>query len=351
MNLTRIRVVGAGLIGTSIALRLRELGIEVDIDDHDASARGLARDLLGGGANFQNPDLVVIATSPDAILKTLSSEFSRDPQARFIDVGSIKLNLQLEVEEFPELRERFIGTHPIAGREHSGAQSARSDLFDGRAWIITTSSYSSSKDLELVKEFITAMGATPYQMDAGSHDRLMAEISHLPQLLSTALALSLGRSQADIELSGQGLRDMIRLSGSNGKLWREILLSNQAEVSSSIVGFLNSLGALSDAIESKDGAQLEELFNVGAQLYSKLSGKHGARAREYAYVSVVIEDKPGQLGALFNECAAIDANVEDLTLEHSPRQETGLIRLALSQNDAERLAKHLVEKNWRAHLA
>jgi prephenate dehydrogenase len=80
-----------------------------------------------------------------------------------------------------------------------------------------------------------------------------------------------------------------------------------------------------------------------------IPGKHGGVARNYTYLPVVIEDKPGQLAALFDECARAKVNVEDLAIEHSPEQYTGLITLALSQSDAEKLHRHLLEQGWSAH--
>jgi prephenate dehydrogenase len=200
-----------------------------------------------------------------------------------------------------------------------------------------------------VESFIRELGATPYRMDPNEHDRLFARISHIPQILSTSLARLVESSGEGIELSGQGLRDMLRLAGSNGNLWSEILLTNSNEVLNGIRDFSKLLEEIELAIESKDKAKLLEIFKAGNLVQGKLSGKHGGMPREYSHLSVVIEDRPGQLGALFNECAEVAANVEDLSLEHSPKQETGLIKLSLSKSDSAKLYKHLLEKGWRVH--
>jgi prephenate dehydrogenase len=315
---------------------------------------GIANDLLRNTAENPSkhyiPTLVVIATPPNVVIPALRTEFKTNPSAVFIDVSSTKTKLQLEVEDISGLRERFIGTHPIAGREVHGPQSARSDLFDGRAWIVTAGPEVNQEVIAQVEEFIKVMGATPYRMSPSEHDFLLARVSHLPQILSTALASSIDQVGSSVELSGQGLRDMLRLAASDGNLWSEILLSNSQEVISSLRDFHAEIDEIEAALTKGDATKLVALFTRANQVQARLSGKHGARPREYSYLNVIIEDKPGQLGALFNECAAISANVEDLSLEHSPRQESGLIRLALSKDDAVRLHGHLTQSGWTVYL-
>ena len=349
----RARIIGAGLIGTSIALKLRELGWSVEIEDVDPSARRLAEDLIG---NFDNsaevdPELVVVATPTEAAIGALKMDFERYPQAIFIDVGSTKNNLQLQVENISGLKERFIGTHPIAGREISGAEGARSDLFQSRAWIVTPSSANQSEDLERVKTLIAELGATPYEMSPERHDQLFARISHLPQILSTALAKSIEGLADQIEIAGQGLRDQLRLAGSNGHLWSGILTSNKAEVVPALDELIRILKQVREDISEENEVAVQELFKGANDVHARLSGKHGAKPRAYKYLNVVIADKPGQLSALFNECAKVSANVEDISLEHSPNQETGLIQLALSDLDADRLFSHLIAQGWKVHRA
>ena len=350
MTLRRVRIIGAGLIGTSIALRLKERGWGVEIRDVDSVNEAIASDLLGQGSDGVKPELVIIATPPSAVLTTLKSEYQRNPEATFIDVSSIKTKVQQEVESVSDLADRFVGTHPISGREFGGPQSARSDLFDGRAWVIAPGERVNSEKINYVEDLVADLGAIPYRMTPEEHDYLFARISHLPQLLSIALANSLEQVGSSIDLAGQGLRDMLRIAGSSGDLWSEILLDNSTEILNSIDQMRLKLDEIESALKERDELRISNIFKSANIVHAKLSGKHGLRPRPYSFLNVVIEDKPGQLGALFNECAEISANVEDLALEHSPRQETGLIRLALSGEDAERLRLHLANKGWRVHL-
>lgn len=349
----RARVVGAGLIGTSIALKLIELGWAIEIDDLDPVAKKLGEDLLGSGNDSSGgeAELVVIATPPKTVFDLLMQEFQRNPKATFIDVSSTKTNLQRKVKGISGVSERFISTHPIAGREVSGARGARSDLFESRAWIITPSAANRAEDVEAIRVLISELGATPYLMSAEEHDRLFARLSHLPQVISTALANSIAGLRGEIDIAGQGLRDQLRLAGSSGGLWSGILSENREEVIAGIDEFIAILMEIRRAIEDGDEKAIQREFMSGNEVQARLSGKHGAKPRAYEFLNVVIADKPGQLGALFNECAEVSANVEDISLEHSPKQETGLIQLALAPGDSDRLLNHLLAKGWKVHRA
>ena len=350
MKTQHVRVVGAGLIGTSIALGLASRGVSVELHDEDQNALDLAKDLLAPHVKVGVPDLVIVATPPKTILNVLKKEFGSNSQATFIDVGSVKNNLVLEVETLTELAARFVGSHPMAGREVAGPSSAQADLFQGRAWILTPTSITEESSIDLAKELVKALGATAYIMGAPAHDSLLARISHLPQITSTALAGAIEQLGDDLNLSGQGLRDMTRIANSDGELWSEILLENQNEVLKAINEYQQIIANLKDALESRDESALKNLFINGNKGRAKVSGKHGSKPRNYSHLMIVIKDEPGALSQLFEQCAAINANIEDLSIEHSPGQLTGLITLAFSPDDALRVQDHLLSHDWKVHL-
>ena len=350
MKSQHVRVVGAGLIGTSIALGLASRGVSVELHDEDQNALDLAKDLLAPHVKVGVPDLVIVATPPKTILNVLKKEFGSNSQATFIDVGSVKNNLVLEVETLTELAARFVGSHPMAGREVAGPSSAQADLFQGRAWILTPTSITEESSIDLAKELVEALGATAYIMGAPAHDSLLARISHLPQITSTALAGAIEQLGDNLNLSGQGLRDMTRIANSDGELWSEILLENQNEVLKAINEYQQIIANLKDALESRDESALKNLFINGNKGRAKVSGKHGSKPRNYSHLMIVIKDEPGALSQLFEQCAAINANIEDLSIEHSPGQLTGLITLAFSPDDALRVQDHLLSHDWKVHL-
>jgi len=345
--LGKVRIVGSGLIGTSIGLGLVQRGIAVEMVDSDPSAQALARDLTGGEV-VVDPDVVVFALPTSVLSEVIQNEIDINPQSTFMDVGSVKNEVLLKVKTFSGLSTRFLPTHPMAGREIGGAASARADLFQGRSWILTPEDNCAPESKKLVLELITLLGASPIELSALDHDAAVAKISHLPQIAASLVAKQLSGTPAEwMELAGQGLRDTTRIAGSDEKLWKEIIYSNRNEISELLISLQNDLQQMIDSLD--DPAKIAVLIAAGREGKALIPGKHGGKAREYTYLPIVIDDKPGQLAAIFNECAAMQVNVEDLNIEHSPGQLSALITLSLSEHDAEKLSSHLTSIGWNVH--
>ena len=347
MNSKSVRIVGAGLIGTSIGLALKAAGASVQFVDVDSRAQLLANDLVKSG-NFENPDLIIIATPPSAFKSSIEREATLKPQAILMDIGSVKIKPVLEVSTIEGLLSRFCGTHPMAGREVSGAVSARADLFLDRAWVITPTEETSEAAKEMAINVIKACGAQVVQMSAKEHDQRVALISHLPQTISSLLAAQLsGSNPESLALAGAGLRDTVRIAGSDPKLWGEILAANEEALMPLLISLQSDLSELISATSGP--AKWESLVAAGRAGKSEIPGKHGGKSREYSYLPIVIDDRPGQLGSLFNACAKAEVNIEDLALEHSPGQLTAVITLAISPEDIERLSEFLTKDGWNVH--
>jgi len=345
--LSRVRIVGSGLIGTSIGLALVQLGVSVEMVDVDKQAQALAGDLVNG-TKVENPQLVIMAIPTSQLPLIIEGEFHLNPQSTFMDIGSIKNEVQLYVERFPELLPRFVPTHPMAGREIGGAGAARADLFQGRSWIVTPNQGILGESKNLVSEMIRSIGASIIEMPAAQHDAAVARVSHLPQIISSLLATQLiGSTEAALDLAGQGLRDTSRIAGSDEKLWSEIIFSNREEISTLLINLQSDLENLIESLD--DPAEIEEFLKKGRQGKSLIPGKHGGKARAYSFLPIVIDDKPGQLAAIFNECAVMNVNVEDFGIEHSPGQLSALITLSLSDEDSIKLSEHLRSIGWNVH--
>jgi prephenate dehydrogenase len=197
-------------------------------------------------------------------------------------------------------------------------------------------------------ELIELVGGHLITLGSREHDQAVALVSHLPQLVSSLLAKQLlAGEESWIELAGSGLRDTTRIAGSDAKLWREIITANRDALTPLLTSLQRDLASLISSIG--DESAVAELIESGQKGRTRIPGKHGGKAREYTYLPIVIEDKPGQLAALFEECAKADVNVEDLTIEHSPGQFTGLITLALSSEGASKLSEHLKSRGWSVH--
>ena len=140
-----IKIIGCGLIGTSLALRLKEEGLALILADTSARNLQLASDLLECKEVAEKPSLIIIAIPPEYVHDVAMAEFALHPEAIFIDVCGVKSKLMLKVESFPELSRKYVSVHPMAGREISGPESARSDLFKSRAWLVTKSENSTDE--------------------------------------------------------------------------------------------------------------------------------------------------------------------------------------------------------------
>lgn len=346
-----IKIIGSGLIGTSIGLALANKGISVEMADMDPKAAKLANDLVASVA-AANPEIILYAGPSSGLKSALESEFKVNSASKFIDIGSVKTKSLLEVSRSLVPTRQFLATHPMAGREVGGAQSARADLFQSRSWIYMPSDLEGAPvEPDLIAAglwLIQTLGASPVAMSAEKHDRAVALVSHLPQVTASLLAAQLMDADSELlDLAGAGLRDTTRIAASNAALWDEILSANSTEILPLLINLQSDLGAFINRLGSSES--VNDLIEAGNQGRAKIPGKHGGAAREYALLPVVIEDKPGQLAALFDECASAKVNVEDLTIEHSPGQFTGLITLALSAKDAQILQDHLTKSGWSVH--
>ena len=347
MKLSHVRIVGSGLIGSSIGLALVARGVNVTMVDIDVKAQNLAQDLMGKFDTESIAEITIVASPLASVPEVISSEIEQGFNLGFIDISSVKTNPKVEVSALGLDMSRFLPTHPMAGREVGGAESARADLFQGRPWIIDPEGVSPEL-LAAGRELIEICGALLIEMNSAEHDRAVALISHLPQIMSSALAAQLEGAPAQwLDLSGSGLRDTTRIAASNPTLWREIITANHAALEPLLASVISELQDLRDSLTSIES--VDEFIKGGNRGRSMIPGKHGGSARNYTFLPVVIEDKPGQLAALFDECAKAEVNVEDLSIEHSPEQYTGLITLSLSSTDATKLYQHLLKQGWSAH--
>lgn len=345
---SRVSIFGSGLIGTSIGLALTRLGCQVTMIDRDPRAQAIAQSLVGGGGgNLSDSELVISAVPISAFSQVISALEGSTFSGVFIDTGSVKSKPVLEISTSRFHHASYLPSHPMAGREVSGAESARADLFEGRPWVIDSSEVS-PQTLEWGIALIEGLGAHVVDMPVAEHDQAVALVSHLPQLVASLLAKQLlGKPEDWVALAGGGLRDTTRIAGSDSALWKEIIASNSQAIAPLLKALASDVSELVAKIE--DESFIAGVIDQGQVGRASIPGKHGGKARDYTYLPIVIEDKAGQLAAIFNECAQVSVNIEDLAIEHSPGQQTGLITLALSHGDALILQSHLISQGWDVH--
>lgn len=347
-----VRIVGTGLIGTSIGLALTKLGVAVSLSDSSPANARLAFDYGAGLPSSQtdNPSLVIVCVAPDVTAAVVRDELLRFPSAVVTDVASVKSPILDDLSELGSDLSRYVGSHPMAGREKGGAASGRADIFVARPWVIAVHPEASAETLLLVEQLALDLEAVPMRITPTDHDRAVALVSHAPQLVSSLLAARLVGATG-VELAGQGLRDTVRIAASDPKLWVQILGANATEVLSVLTAFEGDLAKVIEALRdvSKSGAlaTLDQTIANGNRGVEALPGKHGARLPQYSNYVVMIDDRPGELARLFNEIGDAGINVEDLKLEHSPGAQIGLVEVSVLPSVGEKLVSELTNRGWR----
>jgi prephenate dehydrogenase len=349
-----VRIVGSGLLGTSIGLGLTKLGVRVTLEDSSPGNLKLAIDYGAGveGSASDVPAVIVVCVPPDVTASVVERELKAFPNAIVTDVASVKSQVLAELRGKGVDLARYVGSHPMAGRERGGAISGRADLFVGRPWVISANEQNSAAALALIEDLAIELGSAPLKVSALEHDRAVALVSHVPQLVSSLLAARLVSAEAaDVSLAGQGLRDTTRIAASDPKLWLQILAANAAEVAPVLKAFEADVHALVESLEKIDHtgslATVSRALEAGNQGVERIPGKHGTKQTAYAQVVVMIADKPGELGRLFNEVGEIGVNIEELKLEHSPSAPVGLVELYVLPSVEKKLIADLDARGWR----
>lgn len=346
-----LKIVGTGLLGTSLGLALAKHGTQAWLSDQSKSALRLAVEYGAGSDSGPEPDLVVVCVPPDATADVVISQLQLHPGAVVTDVASVKVEIASEVAR-AGLSTRYVGSHPMAGREKGGPTKARADLFFARPWVISPNESNSQVAIDLVREVALLVGALPIQMSPQEHDRAVALVSHLPQLISSTLAgrLVSGEEQ-QLALTGQGLRDTSRIAASDPELWVQIVAQNSAPLLPLIREMIADLSRLENALEniSSSGslALIHSLLAAGNAGIAKIPGKHGGKFANYSTLTVMIDDQPGSLAKLFTFIGEIGVNIEDFKLEHSPGAPIGLVELQVLPQSVEKLSQQLSQNGWR----
>ncbi|WP_341360864.1 prephenate dehydrogenase [Georgenia sp. M64] len=356
-----VKIVGTGLLGASIGLALTSAGVDVQLADLSPTAQALARDLGAGrpfAAGEPDPVLVVVATPPDVTAAAVVAQLRQHPGAVVTDVASVKALVAAEVQaEAGADAERYVGSHPMAGRERSGAAAADADLFVGRPWVIVPGERSTPEAVRVVRALAVDLGAAPVTLGAQEHDDAVALVSHVPQLASSLVAARLhGAPESALGLSGQGLRDVTRIAASDAQLWSTILVGNAGPVGRALRALRSDVDDLISALDRAategpltEGAvgPLARVIAAGNAGAARIPGKHGGAPNRYGEVAVLVPDAPGELGRLFSEVGEAGVNIEDLQLEHSAGQSVGLAVLSVVPAAAEPLEAELDRRGWR----
>ena len=350
----RVHVVGAGLLGTSAGLALTRAGCAVTLEDTSPTAGRLAADMGAGTLSAAHPDteLVIVAAPPDVAADVIVAQLRALPEATVTDVASVKGVILERVRAATERHEldRYIGSHPMAGRERSGAVSARVDLFEARPWVICSDDDTPPERLAQVVAVAEAAGATVLHLEPEFHDSSVARVSHAPQVVASLMAAQLIEMPVDgIALAGQGLRDVIRIAASDPGLWTQILAGNAHEVRDVLQHVRADLDAVIDALSLDAGgyATLAQTIAAGNEGHQRVPGKHGQAPTVYGTVTVVVGDEPGGLARVFTDVHQLGINIEDVRIDHATGHRLGSLDIMVLPDRVQDLVTGLSERGWR----
>jgi prephenate dehydrogenase len=326
-------VLGTGLIGASIGMGLRSADDHVIGWDPDAANLDRARDrgaidaaAPSAAAAIADVDVVVLA-APAGAVTDLVAEL--DTGALVTDVAGVKAPIVAAAGGLA----RFVGGHPMAGREQGGADAASAALFRGAVWVFTTDG-ASVDDLEEAARLATDLGARPVTMTAAEHDRAVAVISHLPQVLAAALLEEAARTPHAMDLAAGSFRDLTRVAASDPATWVDVLSANAEWLDAAAAGVAARATEVAAAAAESDRDQI-------ARTLQRARNARQALAAPVVPVAVALEDRPGELARVGEALSSSGADIRDLQLRHGIHGGGGVLTLSVHPGEVEALAEAL----------
>ncbi|MGA1197343.1 MAG: prephenate dehydrogenase/arogenate dehydrogenase family protein [Candidatus Latescibacterota bacterium] len=358
-----IVLIGIGLIGGSLGLALKRLGIGRKIIGvsraetlKEAQALGVIDagfdyDALGDGV--KDADLVFLCAPISRILEQLPQVMDAVPVGCVVsDVGSTKRALVQKAEACKRKDVYFVGGHPMAGSEKSGVGAADPFLFENALYVLTPAKDVPDASVDAMVKLIRCLGARPMHMDAETHDRVAAAVSHLPQMIATSLVNLVGRlNQADglpLQMAAGGFRDLTRIASSPFSMWRDICQTNTGPIQTMLDAYIDELVALRDKV---DHEALAENFAFANEIRNGIPKDSKGFLHPLHEVLMVAEDKPGVIADSSSRLANAGVNIEDIEVLKVREGEGGTIRMGFGkQADAEQAVSILSAAGYQVRL-
>ena len=347
----RLSVIGVGLIGGSIGLAAKEWLDDAEVVGCGRSSERLDRAQELGAIDRGTTEIVaavegaeaVFVCGPVGVLPALVESVlaAAPPDCVVTDVGSTKRSI---VEAITD--ERFVGGHPIAGAETAGVEHARADLFQGATWYLTPGAQSSGLLYERLHRVVVSFGARPVAIDAETHDRLLATVSHLPHVLANVLvsqaAQMLGEEGEALPRVGPSFRDATRVAGANTDIWTDIYIANAEAIAAEIEKTVTRLQGVADSLRAGDAGALSEWNEAAREDRRRLLEADLAGGPVHELV-VPVPNRPGIVAQLALALGRAGVNIVDMALAPAPDMRSGAITLWIAGDDAAARARSVVE--------
>jgi prephenate dehydrogenase len=349
--LRRLAIVGTGLIGASVGLAAKRVGVE-HVSGYDADPEALAVaaergavDVAAGSlvAAVEEAELAIVATPVARLAEDVGAVLEAGAGVTVTDVGSTKGRLCAGVED----RSRFIGGHPVCGSEARGPGHASAELFEGATWFLTPLTETEPERYRLLHGLVASLGAVPVAIDPEAHDRLLALTSHLPHALANVVLNHAGslrvHGHEPLAAAGGSLRDMTRIAGANPRIWIDIFMDNAGELRSALAEHRRRIEELERALDSRNAGWLARWIGEAAGNRRKLLEEAFSDVGELQRVSVHVPDRPGVLSGITQALGAEQINIEDFELQHLSPERGGTLSVLVSGETEARRAAELLE--------
>ena len=347
----RVSVIGVGLIGGSVGLAAKEWLDDAEVVGFGRSAERLDLARERGAIDRGTTDIAEAVDGADAcfvcgpvgVLPALVDSVLAAAPADCVvtDVGSTKRSI---VESITD--ERFVGGHPIAGAETAGVEFARADLFQGATWYLTPGERSSGLLYERLHRVVVSFGARPVAIDAETHDRLLATVSHLPHVLANVLvaqaAQMLGEEGEALPRVGPSFRDASRVAGANTEIWTDIYLANAEAIAVEVEETIGRLEQVAKSLRAGDATALSE-WNDGAREDRRRLLEADLAGGPVHELVVPVPNRPGIVAQLALALGRAGVNIVDMALAPAPDMRSGAITLWIAGDDAAARARTVVE--------
>jgi prephenate dehydrogenase len=351
-----IVIVGVGLIGGSLGLACKQLGIGkkiIGISRSETLNTAMSIGAIDEGHPYEHLDkgvsdggLIFLCTPIFRILELLPLILSAAPSGAIVtDVGSTKEEIVTSATLAGREDVHFVGGHPMAGSEHSGVIAADPFLFQNAIYVITPTASVPQVISEALVALVQALGAIPMQMEPAVHDRVAAAVSHLPQMLATTLVGMVGRlKEAEglpLQMAAGGFRDLTRIASSPYDMWRDICQTNAGQIREMIDLFLSEMASIRKELDSED---LGSRFEYANEVRGRIPKDSKGFLHPLDEVLLVVEDQPGVIAGVSNLLADAGINIDDIEVLKVREGEGGTIRMGFDSQEIAQKAVSLLEK-------
>mgnify|MGYP001127255883 FL=1 len=342
----RAVIVGTGLIGGSIGMRLRREGWYVTGRDRDPARAQRALELGALDAVGDDPDATItfVATPVRAVAEEARKALAAGP-GLVTDVGGVKASIVDAVDD-----PRFVGGHPMAGSEQDGVDGATPDLFQGATWVLTPTDGTDAEAYAQVRQIVGTLGAETVALPPDRHDELVAVVSHVPHLTAaTLMRLADARSvehRALLRLAAGGFRDMTRVASGHPGIWPDICNDNRAAIVEVLDQLIEALRDMREVVAAGDRDALLAALEQARAARVNLPARFRTAA-DLSEVRVPVPDRPGAVADVAILAADLDVNIVDLEIAHSTEGPQGVLVMLIETGAAEEFRRALVGRGYR----